>query len=99
MVFTLLVVVGYYVGSAVAQNKNAQASADSNAPDGVMVIEEEYGVITPVVDTSAQPAAAKEMKAPATSTDKNQAVKNNNNNSNGNMVEETVTEEGYVVEQ
>ena len=44
LVFTLLAVVGYYIGAAVAQNNNPAAMQN---PDGVMVIEEEYDVLVP----------------------------------------------------
>ena len=40
IMFTLLATAGYYIGNAVAQNKT---SADQQAPDGVLVVEETYG--------------------------------------------------------
>ena len=45
IMFTLLATAGYYIGNAVAQNKT---SADQQAPDGVLVVEETYGVAVPV---------------------------------------------------
>ena len=43
IMFTLLATVGYYIGNAVAQNKNAQ-DAQTNG-DGILVVEEEYDVV------------------------------------------------------
>jgi len=94
MVFTLLVVVGYYVGTAVAQN-NPPAVSNNMPADNVMVIEEEYDVITPAAGTPTQQPAVQKVKAPAASTDKTPPV----NNNNPTAVETTVTEEGYIVEQ
>lgn len=76
IMFTLLATAGYYIGNAVAQNKT---SADQQAPDGVLVVEETYG------GTDGKNAAT--------------PVTGSNNDGNGNtVVEETVTEEGYVEE-
>ena len=103
--FTLLATVGYYIGNAVAQNKNAQ-DAQTNG-DGILVVEEEYDVVVPTTDktpadarTSVSPAAV--PAAAATSAAARKAdVRNNNmsgNSGNDTVVEETVTEEGYVEE-
>ena len=67
LVFTLLAVVGYYIGAAVAQNNNP---ATMQNPDGVMVIEEEYDVLVPdsadaAATTSDTDADAAPVKAPA----------------------------------
>ena len=44
-VFAFLAVIGYYIGSAVAgDSKNTNSATDE--PMGVMVVEEEYGVVT-----------------------------------------------------
>lgn len=94
IVFTLLVAAGYYIGNAVAQNKVAPANS---ANDGVMVIEEEYGVMAPAAKNS-------DMSMPAKSQDKmpmmdkaNSSMDSNNDN-NEVTVDETVTEEGYIEE-
>lgn len=83
IMFTLLATAGYYIGNAVAQNKT---SADQQAPDGVLVVEETYGVAVPV-----QAAGGADGKNAAT------PVAGSNNDGN-TVVEETVTEEGYVEE-
>ena len=105
IMFTLLATAGYYIGNAVAQNKT---SADQQAPDGVLVVEETYGVAVPVqaasptADSAAGSAAGTDATTPAGGADgKNAAtpVTGSNNDGNGNtVVEETVTEEGYVEE-
>ena len=111
IMFTLLATAGYYIGNAVAQNKT---SADQQAPDGVLVVEETYGVAVPVqaasptADSAAGSAAGEdtlsdERDRPAAggADGKNAAtpVTGSNNDGNGNtVVEETVTEEGYVEE-
>ena len=102
IMFTLLATAGYYIGNAVAQNKT---SADQQAPDGVLVVEETYGVAVPVQAASptAGSAAGTDATTPAAggADGKNAAtpVTGSNNDGNGNtVVEETVTEEGYVEE-
>ena len=106
IMFTLLATAGYYIGNAVAQNKT---SADQQAPDGVLVVEETYGVAVPVqaasptADSAAGSAAGTDATTPAAggADGKNAAtpVTGSNNDGNGNtVVEETVTEEGYVEE-
>ena len=109
IMFTLLATAGYYIGNAVAQNKT---SADQQAPDGVLVVEETYGVAVPVqtasptADSAVGSAAGTDATTPTTpaaggADGKNAAtpVTGSNNDGNGNtVVEETVTEEGYVEE-
>ena len=106
IMFTLLATAGYYIGNAVAQNKT---SADQQALDGVLVVEETYGVAVPVqaasptADSAAGSAAGTDATTPAAGgADGNNAatpVTGSNNDGNGNtVVEETVTEEGYVEE-
>ena len=68
IMFTLLATAGYYIGNAVAQNKT---SADQQAPDGVLVVEETYGVAVPVqaasptADSAAGSAAGTDATTPA----------------------------------
>ena len=100
IMFTLLATAGYYIGNAVAQNKT---SADQQAPDGVLVVEETYGVPVTVQASAAGSAAGTDATTPAAggADGKNAAtpVTGSNNDGNGNtVVEETVTEEGYVEE-
>lgn len=52
VMFTFLVVVGYYVGAAVAQSNDAVSNTVSKAVpaaahgvDGVLIVEESYGVV------------------------------------------------------
>ena len=69
IMFTLLATAGYYIGNAVAQNKT---SADQQAPDGVLVVEETYGVAVPV--QAASPVPLRELtqqhRQPAAPTEK-----------------------------
>ena len=58
IMFTLLATAGYYIGNAVAQNKT---SADQQAPDGVLVVEETYGVAVPVQAASPQRDPSQEL--------------------------------------
>ena len=73
IMFTLLATAGYYIGNAVAQNKT---SADQQAPDGVLVVEETYGVAVPVqaasptADSAAGSAAGTDATTPAAPTEK-----------------------------
>lgn len=60
LVFTLLAVVGYYIGAAVAQNNNP---ATMQNPDGVMVIEEEYDVLVPDSADTATPTSDTDTNA------------------------------------
>lgn len=68
IMFTLLATAGYYIGNAVAQNKT---SADQQALDGVLVVEETYGVAVPVqaasptADSAAGSAAGTDATTPA----------------------------------
>lgn len=112
IVFTLLATAGYYIGNAVAQNKNAQDSQANG--NGVLVVEEEYGVVVPApantqADTKMPTTVKAKKSAVSTSTagsnasgqSNNGSGQNNNTSANDNAdvtVEETVTEEGYVVE-
>ena len=99
IMFTLLATAGYYIGNAVAQNKT---SADQQALDGVLVVEETYGVAVPVqaasptADSAAGSAAGTDATTPAAggADGKNAATPVTGNT----VVEETVTEEGYVEE-
>lgn len=67
IMFTLLATAGYYIGNAVAQNKT---SADQQALDGVLVVEETYGVAVPVqaasptADSAAGSAAGTDATTP-----------------------------------
>ena len=97
IMFTLLATAGYYIGNAVAQNKT---SADQQAPDGVAV---PVQAASPTADSAAGSAAGTDATTPAAggADGKNAAtpVTGSNNDGNGNtVVEETVTEEGYVEE-
>ena len=73
IMFTLLATAGYYIGNAVAQNKT---SADQQALDGVLVVEETYGVAVPVqaasptADSAAGSAAGTDATTPAAPTEK-----------------------------
>lgn len=100
IMFTLLATAGYYIGNAVAQNNT---SAGQTAPDGVLVVEESYGVVVPAsADTAAaavqnqntQPAPV--VNVPAQTDDQSSAQQDNSDNNV--VIEETVTEEGYVAE-
>ena len=102
IMFTLLATAGYYIGNAVAQNKT---SADQQTPDGVLVVEETYGVAVPVqaasptADSAAGSATGTDATTPAAGGADGTPVTGSNNDGNGNtVVEETVTEEGYVEE-
>lgn len=105
IMFTLLATAGYYIGNAVAQNKT---SADQQAPDGVLVVEESYGVAVPVqanaptADPDARPAAGTDAAATAGNTGGKKAAVpaagGSNAGNDGVTVEETVTEEGYIEE-
>lgn len=106
IMFTLLATAGYYIGNAVAQNKT---SADQQAPDGVLVVEETYGVAVPVqaasptADSAAGPAAGTDATTPAAGSADGKkaavpAAGGSNAGNDGVTVEETVTEEGYIEE-
>ena len=87
MVFAVLAIAGYYVGAAVANDHNA-----ANEPVGVMVVEEEYGMITV---PEKQPATKDHHadKQEMMHQNHNSTGSNNGaNNAGGVMVEEEISE-------
>lgn len=96
IMFTLLATVGYYIGNAVAQNKNAQ-DAQTNG-NGVLVVEEEYDVVAPATPGTPVSVPASATAPAATSKPAVQDNGMSGNVGNNTTVEETVTEEGYIEE-
>lgn len=82
IMLTFWAVTGYYVGAAVAMNHNP--AENKSEPVGVMVVEEEYGVVAAPDTQNQQPAAKND------SHNKNQKhdTKNQNPDNNGTFVEE-----------
>ncbi len=106
IMFTLLATVGYFIGNAVAKSK---MSTDRNASDGVLVVEETYGVAVPVqgnmsaaaqnngsssVDVNAGKTTHADKAASAVPMVDSKAPTDGDDV----MVVETVNEEGYVDE-
>jgi len=90
-VFAFLAVIGYYIASAAAgDGKNANVS--SNEPMGVMVVEEEYGIVTEPANAST--TNSKNHNSDKTHNEMHKATGKNHNtqNNGGMMVEEEISE-------
>lgn len=85
VMLTFLAVTGYYVGAAVAMGHNP--SEKQTEPSGVLVVEEEYGVVATPDNQKTQSTSAHDGQ----NNDKNHQMKNSNSD-NGAMVVEEVDE-------
>lgn len=96
IVFTLVVTAGYYIGNAVAKNTASPAQPSS---DGVLTVEEAYGVVVPMQGNGSGATASQASVPPAAEQNAASDADDDNTAGNGTVtVEETVEEEGYIAQ-
>lgn len=89
VMLTFLAVTGYYVGVAVAMNNDSVSGV--NEPSGVMVVEEEYGIVaTP--DTHDVKSVTENHKNNHANVEKQKHNMKNNHSNDETMVVEEVDE-------